>query len=49
LAKINAWLRFENNQFSKISSVALYVKMGAALGCKNKAAEVRDFLMWVFF
>jgi hypothetical protein len=31
LARIKAWLKFENKQFSKIISVALYVKMGAAM------------------
>jgi len=31
LAKINAWVKFENEQFSKIISVALYVKIGAAM------------------
>jgi hypothetical protein len=41
LAKINAGVMFENKQFSKIISVALYVKMGEAMwGVKIRQADL---------
>ena len=50
LAKINVGVTFENKQFSKIISVALYVKIGAVMReCKNRAtAFSKGYYMYFF-